>query len=291
MLAAVAGLSPDSPNRVLASCVSPLSSVYTVCSDSRVSPRLRYCAACRRCPPSQHRTLGVLHCSRLASLPAAVLPGECLRLARCASVPPSTLFRGCCCLNCFSSSTFCLCNNRTGYATDPAEPASLCALSASPPHPHPHLITLSSLPSPRQSSLSVSHGLTSSLSQSLTSSPHLDRRRGPVHLPSLRRRQKQTEPDLVPWVVVVVVFLLLTVSVSHRVSTSPFPALFVAGSRGNRSRWAGLRCRLLASSLAVSFSLAISFSFAVSFLRATRFDGFIRNTIIPRTSDEDIPRL
>ncbi|QHO38304.1 uncharacterized protein DS421_4g119180 [Arachis hypogaea] len=48
-------------------------------------------------------------------------------------------------------------------------------------------------------------------------------------------------------------------------------ALFVAGSRGNRSRWAGLQCRLLASSLDVRFSLAISFSFAVIFLRATRF--------------------
>ncbi|XLU48981.1 hypothetical protein S245_043795, partial [Arachis hypogaea] len=71
----------------------------------------------------------------------------------------------------------------------------------------------------------------------LTSSPYLGRRCGPVPLHSLHRRQKQTEPHLVPLVVVVVVFLLLTVSVSHLVSISPFPALFVAGSRGNRSRW------------------------------------------------------
>ncbi|XP_052113944.1 uncharacterized protein LOC127745017 [Arachis duranensis] len=91
-------------------------------------------------------------------------------------------------------------------------------------------------------------------------------------LPSFCRRQKQTEPHLVPRVVVVVVFLLLTVSVSHLVSISPFPALFVAGSRGNRSLWASLRCRLLVSSLAVSFSLTINFSFAVGFLRVTRFD-------------------
>ncbi|QHN76669.1 Prefoldin subunit [Arachis hypogaea] len=61
-------------------------------------------------------------------------------------------------------------------------------------------------------------------------------------LRSLRRRQKQTELYLVPRVVVVVVFLLLTGSVSHLVSISPFPVLFVAGSRGNRSRWAGLHC-------------------------------------------------
>ncbi|RYR50864.1 hypothetical protein Ahy_A06g025868 [Arachis hypogaea] len=107
---------------------------------------------------------------------------------------------------------------------------------------HLHFVTHSSLPSPRRSSLLISHGFTSSRSRSLTSSPHL-----------------------------VVVFLLLKVSVSHLASISPFPALFVAGSRGNIFRWAYLRCRLLASNLTVSFSLAISFSFAVNFLLATRF--------------------
>ncbi|RYR23709.1 hypothetical protein Ahy_B02g057192 [Arachis hypogaea] len=76
---------------------------------------------------------------------------------------------------------------------------------------------------------------------------------------SLRWRQKQMEPHLVPWVVVVVIFLLLTVSASHLVSISPFPTLFIAGNRGNRSWWAGLRCRLLALSLSVRF------------LRANRF--------------------
>nr|XP_025603677.1 uncharacterized protein LOC112695530 isoform X2 [Arachis hypogaea] len=124
----------------------------------------------------------------------------------------------------------------------------------------------------RLSFSSFSH--TSSSSRQLVSSPTLTSRLQSVKLSSgqalpslrsLRRRQKQTEPHLVPRVVVVVVFLHLTVSVSHLVSISPFPALFVAGSRGNRSRWAGLRCRLLASNLAVSFS------FAISFLGATRF--------------------
>ncbi|XP_057724144.1 uncharacterized protein LOC130940111 [Arachis stenosperma] len=38
-------------------------------------------------PPSLHPTPGVLHCSRLASLPAAVLPGECSRLFAPPSLP------------------------------------------------------------------------------------------------------------------------------------------------------------------------------------------------------------
>ncbi|RYR54939.1 hypothetical protein Ahy_A06g030195 isoform G [Arachis hypogaea] len=63
-------------------------------------------------PPSQYPTPSVLHCSHLASLPAAVLPGECSRLAAPRLRPSLASFRGCCCLNCCSSSTFCLCNNR-----------------------------------------------------------------------------------------------------------------------------------------------------------------------------------
>ncbi|RYQ94782.1 hypothetical protein Ahy_B08g089716 isoform B [Arachis hypogaea] len=51
----------------------------------------------------------------------------------------------------------------------------------------------------------------------------------------------------------------LSVSSSSRTQTRAFPALVVAGSRGCRSRWAGLRCRLLASSLAVSFFCATRF--------------------------------
>ncbi|QHO22093.1 uncharacterized protein DS421_12g352180 [Arachis hypogaea] len=114
---------------------------------------------------------------------------------------------------------------------------NLCALSVSSSAVRTQysIVPLSSLPSPRQSSLSVSHGLTSSLSQSPTSSTHLGRRHGPMPLCSLRWRQKQMEPHLVPRVVVVVIFLLLTVSISHLVSISPFPTLFIAGNRANRS--------------------------------------------------------
>ncbi|KAL4392919.1 hypothetical protein AHAS_Ahas02G0000100 [Arachis hypogaea] len=166
---------------------------------------------------------------------------------------------------------------------------NLCALSVSSSAVKTQysIVPLSSLPSPQQSSLSVSHGLTSSLSQSLTSSTHLGRRHGPMPLHSLRWRQKQMEPHLVPRVVVVVIFLLLTVSISHLVSISPFPTLFIAGNRGNRSRWAGLRCRLLALSFAVSFFLAISFSFAVKFLRATRF-VFLMEDIDANQSEENV---
>ncbi|KAL4395605.1 hypothetical protein AHAS_Ahas01G0008600 [Arachis hypogaea] len=42
-----------------------------------LAPSVSYSAR----PPSLHPTPGVLHCSRLASLPTAVLPGECSRLA------------------------------------------------------------------------------------------------------------------------------------------------------------------------------------------------------------------
>ncbi|QHN77774.1 putative prefoldin subunit [Arachis hypogaea] len=52
----------------------------------------------------------------------------------------------------------------------PAQPFPLVSSLSTVPHsrPHPHLVTLLSLPSPHQSSLSVSHGLTSSLSRPRT---------------------------------------------------------------------------------------------------------------------------
>ncbi|QHN88909.1 uncharacterized protein DS421_16g567520 [Arachis hypogaea] len=152
-----------------------------------------------------------------------------------------------------------------------------------PPVLHPLQPCVSSLSSStvhHSRRLTVAHGVT--FTSSLTRrSPHLVGRHT-QSLTALPHRALGLSPRPLTSVVVAVpctcarfvVFLLLKVSVLHLVSISPFSALFVVGSRGNRSRWADLYCRLLASSLAVSFSLAISFSFAINFLRATRFGEF-----------------
>ncbi|XLU49509.1 hypothetical protein S245_044323, partial [Arachis hypogaea] len=71
-------LSPDPPHARVSPRLLRSSSLA-----SGLAPSASYSSR----PPSLHPTPGVLHCSRLASLPAAVLPGECSRLAAPPSLP------------------------------------------------------------------------------------------------------------------------------------------------------------------------------------------------------------
>ncbi|KAL4274993.1 hypothetical protein AHAS_Ahas20G0062700 [Arachis hypogaea] len=111
----------DPPHRVLASRISPLSFVCAVCSAARAS--VGECSSCASCGHAACRRRPPSHTQRLVCFTARIL---LLFLQLCflvsthvsprrASAPPSPLFRGCCRLNCCSSPTFCLCNNRGAF--------------------------------------------------------------------------------------------------------------------------------------------------------------------------------